>query len=64
VKGTLSTTVEASLEPDTYIVTLIKNWNFSVNGKKLLGYWKYKATPQSVQLIGSEDNTDLIRIVK
>ena len=64
VKGTLSTTVEASSEPDTYIVTLTKNWNFSVNEKKLLGDWKYKVTPQSVQLIESEDNTDLIRIVK
>jgi ABC-type glycerol-3-phosphate transport system substrate-binding protein len=64
VKGTLTTTAEASSDPDTYTVTLTKNWNVSVNGKKLMGYWKYKVTPQTVQLVESEDNTDLIRIVK
>ncbi|MFM1652502.1 hypothetical protein ACI7RC_10425 [Brevibacillus sp. B_LB10_24] len=64
VKGTLSTKVEPSQEPDTYIVTLTKQWNFTINDKELIGTWQYEVTPHSVQLIDHEDNTDLIEIVK
>jgi hypothetical protein len=64
VTGTLTTTVNASSEPETYIVTLTKRWNLTFNDKKLVGYWKYKVTPQAVQLIESDDNTDLVQLVK
>jgi hypothetical protein len=64
VTGTLTTTVNASSEPETYIVTLTKRWNLTFNDKKLAGYWKYKVTPQAVQLIESDDNTDLVQLVK
>lgn len=64
VKGTLATSVETSSEPDHYIVTLTKQWDFSFNDKKLIGYWKYNVTPQTVHLVDREDNTDLLAIVK
>ncbi len=64
VKGTLTSKVEPSSEPDTYIVTLTKRWDLIFNGKELVGHWKYKVAPDAVQLIESEDNTDLVGMVK
>jgi hypothetical protein len=64
VTGTLATTVDTTSEPEAYTVTLTKRWNLTFNDKKLIGYWKYKVTPQGVQLIESEDNTDLVQLVK
>ncbi|WP_052339534.1 hypothetical protein [Gorillibacterium massiliense] len=64
VTGSLATEVEAALDPQTYIVTLTKEWNFSVNGEKLIGKWVYNVTPEGAQMLSSEDNTDLIQIVK
>lgn len=64
VEGTLFTSVEASSEPERYIVTLAKQWNFSVNDKELKGLWKFEVTPDAVRLLESNDNTDLIHVVK
>lgn len=64
VTGTLSTTVEPATEPDTYIVTLTKRWNLTVNDQALAGHWKYKVSPQGVRLVESEDNTDKVRLVR
>ena len=64
VKGTLTTSVDTGEEADTYIVTLTKKWDFTFNDKQLVGNWTYKVTPSDVQLIASEDNTELIQLVK
>jgi hypothetical protein len=64
VTGRLSTTVEPWAGKGEYRVTLRKDWDMTFSGKKLSGHWTYKVTADAVQLIESEDNTDLVNQVK
>lgn len=64
VSGSMSTSVEPASEHGAFIVTLTKDWDFTFSGKKLSGYWKYKVTSDSEELLETKDNTDLIRLVK
>lgn len=50
------TTKVELVEKDTYLVTLTKDWGFSMNGTYVKSYWKYKVTPNSTKLIDSVDN--------
>lgn len=59
----LKTTVEESGK-DTFVVTLTKDWNLSINGQKVISRWKYKVTSGELTLIGCEDNDKRVAIIK
>lgn len=48
----------------TYIVTLIKDWGLSLNDKNVESYWKFKVTPDNVNLIEKVDNDYIPHMVK
>lgn len=58
-----STKVEKSSE-NVYVVTLIKDWGLSVNGKYAKSTWKYKVTHNGVTLLESIDNDYLPNMMK
>jgi len=64
VDGELTTTVEKSTENNTYIVTLTKAWNQKVNDKEAKSVWTYEVTQDKAELISSEENADLINLIK
>jgi hypothetical protein len=45
---------------DTYIITLGKNNHYVIDGEVIVQYWIYKVTPDDIELLGSEDNTELM----
>jgi hypothetical protein len=58
------TTKVEKVEESTYIVTLTKDWDSSVNGKYVKSYWEYNVTPYSVILLESIDNENLLESIK
>jgi hypothetical protein len=58
-----TTKVEKSSE-SSYIVTLIKDWGITVNGKYVKSSWKYKVTPESISSIEIIDNDYFINRIK
>ena len=74
VSGELITTVENYTQKDadvvsvdhvSYVVTLTKKWNITVNGKEAKSIWKYKVTNDGkVELISSAENADIIATIK
>lgn len=58
-----SITVE-KVNETTYIITLIKDWGFSVNGRYVKSYWKYKVTTGRKVLLSKEDNDYLPNTMK
>lgn len=62
-KVKFTTEVEKS-SGSSYVVTLTKDWGFSVNGKYAKSYWKYNVTRESTSLLESNDNDNLINIIK
>ncbi|WP_168118867.1 hypothetical protein [Paenibacillus sp. HB172176] len=64
VSGTLTTRADAAEDEGTYIITLTKQWNMTINDKELIGRWVYKVSQGSIELLESEDNTDQIGMVK
>jgi hypothetical protein len=61
---TYYSTQVAQAGKETYIVTLAKNHNVVLNKEELIAYWVYKVTPDNVKLIKSENNTDILRVIK
>lgn len=57
------TKVDAT-EESTYVVTLIKDWGISVNGKYAKSSWKYNVTPNSVTSLEIINNDYLIEQIK
>jgi hypothetical protein len=65
LNGELKTMVEKSSQKDTYVVTLTKAWNITVNGNEAKSVWKYKVTKDAkVELISSEENDKIINTIK
>ena len=50
------TTKVKKYEKSAFVVTLTKDWGFTVNGTYVKSYWKYKVTPTNVTLLKSIDN--------
>ncbi|MGM0885303.1 MAG: hypothetical protein ACQEXQ_30230 [Bacillota bacterium] len=63
VNGELRTMVEQSSGKDVYIITLTKVWKAFVNDIEAKSVWKYKVTPDRVELISSEENDELIHMI-
>jgi hypothetical protein len=59
----LTTNVEK--KDETFIVKLKKDWNVKVGNKEVVSYWEYQANSKAgVKLLKSEDNDNLIAIIK
>ena len=61
--GSLKTEVEKVGE-DEYIVIMTKKWNIKVNDIDAVSYWKYKVTPDILNLIDSKEKADIVNIIK
>ena len=48
----------------TYIVTLTKNYNIVLNGNDIVSYQVFKATPENIEMITSEDNSRILETAK
>ncbi|MDV3427508.1 MAG: hypothetical protein LIR50_10795 [Bacillota bacterium] len=48
----------------TFLVTLTKDWGITVNGTFIKSFWKYKVTPNGIELLESVDNDYLPYIIK
>lgn len=48
----------------TFLVTLTKDWGITVNGTYAKSFWKYKVTPNGIELLESVDNDYLPNIIK
>ncbi len=65
--NTAKVDLTTAVEPcgrDSYIVTLTKNWNLSINGTPIVSTWKYKVNKGSVTLVESHDMDAAITIIK
>lgn len=62
-KVKFTTKVEKTSE-SAYVVTLIKDWNFTFSGKPVISSWKYNVTPGSITLLESNDNDYLMQTIK
>ena len=62
-KVKLTTKVELSGKR-TVLVTLTKDWGITVNGTYAKSFWKYKVTPNDIELLESVDNDYLPNIIK
>lgn len=60
VIGELRTKVEKSSGNEAYIVTLTKSWKATINGIEAKSVWKYKVSPDGVELIFKVENDVLI----
>lgn len=58
------TTKAEKSSKNTYIVTLIKDWGLTINGKYVESSWKYKVTPNNVTLLESINNDYLPNTIK
>ena len=58
------TTTVKLVEKNGYLVTLTKDWGFTVNGNYAKSYWKYKVTRNSTKLVDSVDKDILINTMK
>ncbi|MFC5703396.1 hypothetical protein ACFPVX_19080 [Cohnella faecalis] len=47
-----------------YEVELTKDWNINVNGKDVIGYWKYKVNGDKVTLLIERNNDSAINLIK
>ncbi|MDP4085207.1 MAG: hypothetical protein Q8934_11415 [Bacillota bacterium] len=47
-----------------YIVTLIEDEHYVVNGTKAISYWKYEVSPNGIKLLDKNENGGIIRKVK
>ena len=63
IKADLRTEVEPDGE-DAYIVTLTKKWNAVINNIQPISYWQYRVSADETVLLASEDNDQIIRIIK
>lgn len=59
----LTTTVEPS-GTNSFVVTLTRNWNLTVNGTPVVSTWKYKVDKGSVTLLESHDLDIMVTIIK
>lgn len=46
-----------------YVITFIKDWGIKINGIYAKSFWKYKVTPNGIELIENVDNDYLPTIV-
>lgn len=58
--GQITTKVER-IGQETYFVSFTKDWAISFRNKKMMSYWKYYVTPDSVELIEFVDNGNSVR---
>ncbi|MDA8210293.1 MAG: hypothetical protein M0021_00195 [Clostridia bacterium] len=49
---------------DEYTITLTKTWQIKINGKQPVSVWKYRVTGRRVELVESQDNDTMIKIIK
>jgi hypothetical protein len=59
----LTTKVEKKSN-DTFVVTFVKDWNIKVGNKEAISYWEYQVNSKGATLLKSEDNENLIAIIK
>lgn len=65
LNGELKTAVEKSNDPNSFVVTLTKAWNITVNGKDAKSIWKFKVPSDGkVELISSVEDDKLIHTIK
>lgn len=57
-------TTKVETTNDAYVITLIKDWGITVNGKYAESFWKYQVTGSGASLIDSEDNDNLVKQIK
>ena len=57
-------TTKVETASDAYVITLIKDWGISVNGKYVESFWKYKVANDGASLVDSEDNDNLVKQMK
>ncbi|MCK9859997.1 hypothetical protein [Paenibacillus sp. ATY16] len=58
----LTTSVKL-IDTETYEVTFIKDWNYIVDDKNVISYWKFRVTPNNVTLLGKDDKDDLLSAI-
>ena len=63
VRVLLETTAE-KINKDVYVVKLTKVWDIEIGGKQPVSTWTYKVSGDKVELIGYEDNDDMVEIIK
>jgi hypothetical protein len=49
---------------DTFVVTFVKDWNIKVGNKEAISYWEFQVNSKGAILLKSEDNENLIAIIK
>ncbi|WP_127588686.1 hypothetical protein [Paenibacillus koleovorans] len=49
---------------ESFIVTFVKDWNVKVDNKEAISYWEYQVNSEGATLVKSENNENLIAIIK
>jgi hypothetical protein len=49
---------------DTFVVTFVKDWHVKVGNKQAISYWEYQVNSIGVTILNSENNENLIAIIK
>ena len=65
--NTAKVDLTTAVEPcgrDSYMVTLTKNWNLTINDTPIVSTWKYKVDKGSVTLIESHDMDAAVTVIK
>lgn len=57
------TTKVTEIDKNTYVVTLIKDWNSKVNDIIVYSYWKFKVKQGNVTLIEKNDKDDYMATI-
>lgn len=57
------TTKVSEIDKNTYVVTLIKDWNYKVNDRIVYSYWKFRVKQGNVTLIGKNDKDDYMATI-
>jgi hypothetical protein len=60
----LDMSIEAKKVRSHYFITLIKNYNVTVNGRKARSIWKYDVSNNKVKLIDKKEFGNLVNIIK
>ncbi|WML48653.1 hypothetical protein RCG23_00410 [Neobacillus sp. PS3-34] len=60
----LNKSVEAKKDGSHYIVTLIKNYNVTVNGIEAKSIWKYDVSDEGVKMLDKKEDDNVINGIK
>ena len=63
LKVDLKTNVQTA-DKGTFVITLSKDWHYSIDNKQVKSYWKYKVSKNNIILLNSVDNEHLIDGIK